>query len=263
MKIFVESNFVLELAFRQEQHPSCDGLLGLAESRSVELLVPAYALIEPYETLIRRGNERRRIQREAHQHGIVVLGMSGSGGRRERPARELAERRVDAKTLGERRRDGDVLGEQLDGGARREVVCQCACDTVGEDPASARAGIDDVAHPLEIEAGRARERQRFGASREIRSGEEVVDDLERRSVAGPRSELENPTGNPVQDVSVLQHQHNLYNHSHSQLNLLQQHLQLMKTYIKLSHRWLVLSMHLHLQMQMHMCKKVIKLKKIQ
>lgn len=64
MKIFVESNFVLELALRQEQHPSCDRLLGLAESRSVELLVPAYALIEPYETLIRRGNERRRIQRE-------------------------------------------------------------------------------------------------------------------------------------------------------------------------------------------------------
>jgi predicted nucleic acid-binding protein len=76
VKIFVESNFVLELALRQEQHPSCDGLLGLAESRSVELLVPAYALIEPYETLIRRGNERRRIQREVEAE-LRQLARSG------------------------------------------------------------------------------------------------------------------------------------------------------------------------------------------
>ena len=66
MKIYVESNFVLELALQQEQASSCEEILELCEGVDRELVVPAYSLAEPYETLIRRRKERERIQRDLY-----------------------------------------------------------------------------------------------------------------------------------------------------------------------------------------------------
>ena len=54
MNVYIESNFVLELALLQEQSSSCEEILGLCESRGVRFVVPAYSLAEPYETLTRR-----------------------------------------------------------------------------------------------------------------------------------------------------------------------------------------------------------------
>ena len=53
---------MLELALLQEQSASCEELLSLGESGRVTLVIPAYSLAEPYETLIRRRNQRRRIK---------------------------------------------------------------------------------------------------------------------------------------------------------------------------------------------------------
>lgn len=64
MNVYIESNFVLELAFLQEQSTSCEEILRLAEAGHIRLVVPAYALIEPYETLVRRKRDRRHIDRE-------------------------------------------------------------------------------------------------------------------------------------------------------------------------------------------------------
>lgn len=64
MNVYVESNFVLELALLQEQSKSCEEILGLAEDGRIQLVVPAYSLIEPYETLIRTEMNRRRIWSE-------------------------------------------------------------------------------------------------------------------------------------------------------------------------------------------------------
>ena len=36
MKVYVETNFVLELAFLQEQHSSCDKILSLCEENRIE-----------------------------------------------------------------------------------------------------------------------------------------------------------------------------------------------------------------------------------
>lgn len=66
MKIYVESNFVLELALQQEQASSCEEILELCEGVDRELVGPAYSLPEPYETLIRRRKERERIQRDLY-----------------------------------------------------------------------------------------------------------------------------------------------------------------------------------------------------
>jgi len=64
MNIYVESNFVLELALLQEQHASCEDILRLCEAGNARLVIPAYSLIEPYETLVRRHKQRQRMKDE-------------------------------------------------------------------------------------------------------------------------------------------------------------------------------------------------------
>ena len=44
MNVYVESNFVLELALRQEQFTSCETILSLCEEGQARLVVPAYSL---------------------------------------------------------------------------------------------------------------------------------------------------------------------------------------------------------------------------
>lgn len=49
-----------ELALEQEQHESCEQLLRLAHSKRIELVIPAYSLVEPHDAL-----RRRHLSREA------------------------------------------------------------------------------------------------------------------------------------------------------------------------------------------------------
>ena len=67
MNVYVESNFVLELALLQEQSRSCEEILRLAEGGRIQLVAPAYSLIEPYKTLIRREKGRQRIGLELYK----------------------------------------------------------------------------------------------------------------------------------------------------------------------------------------------------
>lgn len=64
MDIYVESNFVLELALLQEQHQSCQELLDLAEINKIRLILPAFSLAEPYETLIRNNKKRQKLSED-------------------------------------------------------------------------------------------------------------------------------------------------------------------------------------------------------
>ena len=64
MRVFVETNFVLELAFEQEQAASCLEIVRLSEEGRLQLLIPAYSLVEPYETVRRRHQQRRNIERD-------------------------------------------------------------------------------------------------------------------------------------------------------------------------------------------------------
>lgn len=59
MIVYVESNFVLELALVQEKSDSCENILQLAEGGAIRIATPAFSLGEPYETLVRRHRERR------------------------------------------------------------------------------------------------------------------------------------------------------------------------------------------------------------
>lgn len=61
MRVYVESNFVLELALRQKEHGDCSKLLEDSRSGRLQLVIPAYALMESYEVLIRRHGERKNL----------------------------------------------------------------------------------------------------------------------------------------------------------------------------------------------------------
>ena len=59
MIVYLESNFVLELAFLQAEHEHCSALLRLSESGEIRLVLPAFSIGEPYETWVRRSKRRR------------------------------------------------------------------------------------------------------------------------------------------------------------------------------------------------------------
>ncbi|HEX6290375.1 MAG TPA: PIN domain-containing protein [Herpetosiphonaceae bacterium] len=62
MNIYVETNFVLELVFQQEQAASCEQILQLCEAGNARLVLPAYSLAEPHEKLTRQASNRKELQ---------------------------------------------------------------------------------------------------------------------------------------------------------------------------------------------------------
>jgi hypothetical protein len=60
--VYVETNFLLQLAPGQEQAPAADDLLRLAEQRRCALVIPAFCLSEPFATLAQRERARRNLR---------------------------------------------------------------------------------------------------------------------------------------------------------------------------------------------------------
>lgn len=61
MIVYVESNFVLEIALGQEQSQAAEGMLRHAEAGSSDLRYPEFSLAEPFATITERGRARRRL----------------------------------------------------------------------------------------------------------------------------------------------------------------------------------------------------------
>jgi hypothetical protein len=47
VRVYAESNFVLEIVLAQEQHAACKDFVTLADRHEVELVLPAFSLFEP------------------------------------------------------------------------------------------------------------------------------------------------------------------------------------------------------------------------
>jgi predicted nucleic acid-binding protein len=62
VNVYVETNFVLELTFEQEQCASCEQILQICEAGQAKLIIPAYSLAEPHEKLNRQARSRRELQ---------------------------------------------------------------------------------------------------------------------------------------------------------------------------------------------------------
>jgi hypothetical protein len=83
--VYVESNFVLEIALGQEQSVAAEGILAQAESGAVQLAFPALATTEPLSTVDHSARERRRLSHalndqvrqlarsRPHQHDLNFL----------------------------------------------------------------------------------------------------------------------------------------------------------------------------------------------
>jgi predicted nucleic acid-binding protein len=59
--VYVESNFVLQIALGEEQSGDAENLLKRAESGQLEIAFPSFAMSEPFATVSHRGRERARL----------------------------------------------------------------------------------------------------------------------------------------------------------------------------------------------------------
>lgn len=87
MKVLVETNFVLELVFSRDKFASCRELLEMAEKQEIELVLPAYSLVEPYEAIIRR----RKTRVQAYETLTREIREITRSTHFEEPATQLAE----------------------------------------------------------------------------------------------------------------------------------------------------------------------------
>ncbi len=67
MRVYVESNFVLEIALSQEEHEACQGIIRWCEAGRAQLAIPAFSLAEPYHTLIGRHRHRKQLKQELNK----------------------------------------------------------------------------------------------------------------------------------------------------------------------------------------------------
>jgi predicted nucleic acid-binding protein len=75
MTVYVESNFVLERALQQEQSESCDAIVDLAAAGDISLVIPAFSLAEPHQTLKQKENARNKLYNDL-QPQLSELGRS-------------------------------------------------------------------------------------------------------------------------------------------------------------------------------------------
>jgi hypothetical protein len=68
MRVYVESNFVLEQALQQEQCEACDQIFQFAVSQRISLRVPAFSLAEPHQALAHKEKARNRLSNELRTH---------------------------------------------------------------------------------------------------------------------------------------------------------------------------------------------------
>lgn len=68
MNVYVESNFVLEHALQQEESQSCAEIIRLASRGQIRLLVPAFSLAEPHQTISAKAKVRSRLGEDLRRH---------------------------------------------------------------------------------------------------------------------------------------------------------------------------------------------------
>jgi predicted nucleic acid-binding protein len=75
MIVYVETNFVLEIAREQEQVEAANQILTLVEQGKIELAFPGFTLSEPFSTIIRQRKDRKELLRSL-QDTLVQLRRS-------------------------------------------------------------------------------------------------------------------------------------------------------------------------------------------
>jgi len=63
MIVYVESNFILEMTLKQKHMVETESILQLAENQKIEIVVPSFALSEPFATITRRYRDMERLSK--------------------------------------------------------------------------------------------------------------------------------------------------------------------------------------------------------
>ena len=80
MRVYVETNFVLELVLEQEDGPACESILRSAEIASITLALPAFSLAEAASSLARRHDWRRLTSEDKTGSELLQLRSSAALG---------------------------------------------------------------------------------------------------------------------------------------------------------------------------------------
>ena len=107
MILYVETNFLIEIAIKQEQSDAVDSLLLLAESARIDLCYPAFCLGEAFANLDRRSSRRNTIQQSLSIEARE-LGRSG-------PRQGLADglRRLSADLASVKKHEADGMDRAM------------------------------------------------------------------------------------------------------------------------------------------------------
>jgi hypothetical protein len=68
MTVYVESNFVLEVALQQEESDTCRAIIELAHRGQIILAAPAFSLAEPHVAIVGKEKVRSQLRRELDAH---------------------------------------------------------------------------------------------------------------------------------------------------------------------------------------------------
>ena len=110
MNIYVETNFILEIALTQEQHGACESILRLCEEKRGQLLIPAFSMAESHQALVRRHKRRRKLTDDL-----------------EWELKQLARNRNDSERLNDSHRVIELLVESAHNDTRRLKEVTTAC----------------------------------------------------------------------------------------------------------------------------------------
>ncbi len=61
IRLYVESNFILEHVLQHDESPHVEKIIALAEERSIDLAIPTLALLEPFSTVTNNANRRNSL----------------------------------------------------------------------------------------------------------------------------------------------------------------------------------------------------------
>ena len=98
MRVYVETNFVLELVLEQEDHAACESILRFAEDAAISLALPAFSLAEASSKLTRRHDWRRLTSDDKTGRELGQLRRSATFGEETRHVEDSIQR-LFAKSL--------------------------------------------------------------------------------------------------------------------------------------------------------------------
>lgn len=67
MKVYIESNFLLELALKQKESDVCEEFIGLAAGKKISLYIPSIAVSEAFFNILTRNENQRKLKSQLEE----------------------------------------------------------------------------------------------------------------------------------------------------------------------------------------------------